>query len=65
LIDPYFDEDDMVALVDKYNHEPAFNPENVVLFGYSFTFTETEMIKKNLATMKDTAKNKKNIHIRY
>lgn len=52
-----FDEKAMVALIDKYGKEGEFNPQNVVLFGYSFTFTQTEMLKKNLATLKDSKKN--------
>lgn len=61
-----FDEKVMVALIDKYGKEGEFNPQNVVLFGYSFTFTQTEMLKKNLATLKDSKKNLNiNIDIRY
>lgn len=61
-----FNEEAMVALIDKYSSEPSFNPQNIVLFGYSFTFTQTEMIKKNLATLKDSQKNINiNFDIRY
>lgn len=47
-----FDEKAMVALIDKYGKDPAFNPQNIVIFGYSFNFTQTEMLRKNLATVK-------------
>ncbi len=61
-----FNEEAMVALIDKYSSEPSFNPQNIVLFGYSFTFTQTEMLKKNLATLKDSQKNINiNFDIRY
>lgn len=61
-----FDEKAIIALVDKYVQDCAFNPQNIVLFGYSFTYSQTEMIKKNLATLKDSAKNLSiNIDIRY
>lgn len=61
-----FDEKAIIALVDKYIQDCAFNPQNIVLFGYSFTYSQTEMIKKNLATLKDSAKNLSiNIDIRY
>lgn len=59
-----FDEKAMIALVDKYGKEPNFNPHNVVLFGYSFTFTQTEMIKKNLSAVKKLNESI-NIDIRY
>lgn len=59
-----FDEKAMIALVDKYGKEPDFNPHNVVLFGYSFTFTQTEMLKKNLSAVKKLNESI-NIDIRY
>lgn len=66
FIDSGFQEDDMVALVDRYNHVPEFNPENIVLFGYSFNFSGTEMIKKNVSVLMSGMKNLKiNIDIRY
>lgn len=66
LVDSGFTENDMVALIDKYNSEGEFNPELIVLFGYSFTFSQIEMLKSNLATIKEGAKNLKvNIDIRH
>lgn len=59
-----FDEKAMIALVDKYGKEPDFNPHNVVLFGYSFSFTQTEMLKKNLSAVKKLNESI-NIDIRY
>ncbi len=61
-----FDENAVTALIDKYNGVPDFNPQNIVLFGYSFSFTQTEMLKKNLNTLQNSAKELKfNIDIRY
>jgi len=66
LVDSGFTENDMVALIDKYNSDGEFNPEQIVVFGYSFTFSTTEMLKSNLATLREGAKNLKvNIDIRY
>lgn len=66
LIDNGFTENDMVALIDKYNNDGEFNPEQIVLFGYSFTFSKIEMLKSNLATLREGVKNLKiNIDIRY
>lgn len=59
-----FDEKAMIALVDKYGKEADFNPRNVVLFGYSFTYTQTEMLKKNLSAVKKLNESI-NIDIRY
>ena len=61
-----FDENAVTALIDKYNGVPDFNPQNIVLFGYSFSFTQTEMLKKNLNTLQNSTKELKfNIDIRY
>ena len=66
LVDSGFTENDMVALIDKYNNDGWFNPEQIVVFGYSFTFSIIEMLKSNLATLREGAKNLKvNIDIRY
>lgn len=66
LVDSGFTENDMVALIDKYNNDEEFNPEQIVVFGYSFTFSTIEMLKSNLATLREGAKNLKvNIDIRY
>ena len=59
-----FDEKAMIALIDLYHCNPAFNPQNIVLFGYSFNFTQVEMLKKNLAILSN--KNLEiNLDIRY
>lgn len=58
--------DPIVALIDRYNNDMQFKPENIVLFGYSFTYTETEALKKNLSPLRDGIKNLKvNLDIRY
>lgn len=54
------------AIVVKYETDGNFNPENVVLFGYSFTWTEMEALQINLKRLKDTEKNLRiNFDIRY
>lgn len=66
FIEASINENDMVALLDKYQQEPAFSPENIVVFGYSFNFSQTEMLRKNLFVLKDSSKNlKANFDIRY
>lgn len=66
FIESGINQNDMVALLDKYQQEPSFNPENIVVFGYSFNFSQTEMLRKNLFVLRDTHKNlKANFDIRY
>lgn len=66
LIDGDITKDAIASIVDKYETDGNFNPENVVLFGYSFVWTMTENLKMNLARLKDTEKNLRiNFDVRY
>ncbi len=57
LIHPELSENAIAAICEKYETDGSFNPENVVLFGYSFKWTELESLKINLARLKGTEKN--------
>lgn len=67
LIDPGFGLESMKALLSKYDGEGDFNPENLVLFGYSFPdWSINEMVEKNLRVLNDSEKNLKiNLTVRY
>lgn len=67
LIDPGFTLESMKALLSKYDADGKFNPENLVLFGYSFPdWSINEMIEKNLRILNDGEKNLKiNFNVRY
>lgn len=67
LINPDFNQEAMVVLFEKYDTIAGFNPENIVLFGYSFNeWSVTEMLEKNLKILNDGEKNLKiNIDVRY
>ena len=66
LINPELKDEAITAIVEKYETDGAFNPENVVMCGYCFTWTETEALKANLSRLKDTEKNLRiNFDIRY
>jgi len=67
LINPNFSQNSVVALFEKYDTISSFNPENIVLFGYSFIeWSVTEMLEKNLKILNDSEKNLKiNIDVRY
>jgi len=66
LINPNFNESTIKTLIEKYNTEGDFNPQNVVVFGYSFDYVNMESLKTNLKILKDSEKNLKiNLHIRY
>lgn len=64
MLDSLFSvEDDLTDLVDKYNKDHSFPADNVVIFGYSFNFSQTDAIKKNLGAITD--RNRINVDIRY
>jgi len=67
LIDAGFRLENMKALIQRYDTEGNFNPENLVLFGYSFPdWSINEMIEKNLRILNDSEKNLKiNFSVRY
>lgn len=67
LVDSGFSLESMKALLSKYDTDGHFNPENVVLFGYSFPeWSINEMIEKNLRILNDGEKNLKvNFSVRY
>ena len=66
LIDKGLDHSTIEAIVTRFDTDPEFNPENVVLFGYSFTWTEMESLQTNLKRLNATEKNLRiNFDIRY
>lgn len=66
LINQDLSNEAITAIMEKYETDGSFNPENVVLFGYSFKWTEMESLKTNLARLRDTEKNLRiNYDIRY
>jgi adenine-specific DNA-methyltransferase len=66
LIEPEMDEDAIKALIDRYSSDGEFNPQNIVVFGYSFNFVNMENLKTNVKILRDSEKNLKiNLDIRY
>ena len=66
LVHPELPNEAIEELVVKYEMDGNFNPENIVLFGYSFTWTELESLKTNLKRLQDTEKNLRiNFDVRY
>jgi len=66
LVQPELPNEAIEEIVVKYETDGNFNPENIVLFGYSFTWTELESLKTNLKRLQDTEKNLRiNFDVRY
>lgn len=63
LLDAEFNNEAQKALFEKYSNEPSFNPENIVLFGYSFSkWTILDSLQTNFRQL---ANKKINFDIRY
>ncbi len=58
LIEPGLSDKGISALFDKFETEGAFNPGNVVVFGYSFSWTQLEALKNNLLKIAANGTNK-------
>jgi adenine-specific DNA-methyltransferase len=67
LINPNITEPAIQTLIEKFDVEGEFNPENIVLFGYNFiNWSHIEMIKTNIKQLNNGEKNLNvKIQIRY
>jgi len=66
LINPDLSDDAVAGLLDKYQTESSFNPQNVVIYGYSFGWNELQSLKDSLQTVQAGEKNLRiNFEIRY
>ena len=66
LINPNLSDNAVAILLDKFQTEAAFNPLNVVIYGYSFGWNELQSLKDSLQTVQSGEKNLRiNFEIRY
>jgi len=66
LINPDLTDYAVAILLDKYQTEASFNPQNVVIYGYSFGWNELQSLKDSLQTVQAGEKNLRiNFEIRY
>lgn len=66
LINPDLSDESVATLLDKYQTEAPFNPQNVVIYGYSFGWNELQSLKDSLQTVHAGEKNLRiNFEIRY
>lgn len=57
LINHNLTDDAVSMLLDKYQTEVDFNPQNIVIYGYSFGWTELQGLKDSLSTIQAGEKN--------
>ena len=66
LINPDLSDNAVAALLDKFQTEASFNPQNVVIYGYSFGWNELQSLKDSLQSVQAGEKNLRiNFEIRY
>lgn len=65
LMDNDFTEGAMAALIDRYQSDPSFNPDCIVLFGYSFGHNAKDLLEKNKSTIELVKDVKPIIDVRY
>ena len=66
LLDEGLTDEAVTALVDRYAAPGSWCPHNVVLFGYSFTFGQTDALRTNLPLLEEGEKQVRiNIDVRY
>ncbi len=66
LINPDLSDKAVASLLDKFQTDASFNPQNVVIYGYSFGWNELQSLKDSLQTVQAGEKNLRiNFEIRY
>ena len=66
LINEGLSDEAITAICEKLESDANFNPENIVLFGYSFTWGMRDTLQINVKRLKDTEKNLRvNFDVRY
>lgn len=66
IINPDLSEAVVAALVDRYQSDSNFNPQNIVIYGYALSWGELQGLKDNLGIIRDGEKNMRiNFDIRY
>ena len=57
LINQNIDKTFIEKLIDKIKNDEKFNIKLIVIFGYNFTYSEMQMIEKNIAQLKNSGLN--------
>lgn len=66
IINPGLTNEAVGGLLDKYQTEAEFNPQNIVVYGYALSWNEQQGLKDNMQTVQTGEKNMRiNFDIRY
>ncbi len=66
IINPHLKNEVVASLLDRYQSDAGFNPQNIVIYGYALSWGELQGLKDSLRIMRDGEKNMRiNFDIRY
>lgn len=66
IINPNLNNEVIASLLDRYQSDTDFNPQNIVIYGYALSWSELQELKDNLRIIRDGEKNMRiNFDIRY
>lgn len=66
IINPNLSNEVVASLLDRYQSNAGFNPQNIVIYGYALSWGELQGLKDSLRVIRDGEKNMRiNFDIRY
>lgn len=66
VINPNLSNEVVASLLDRYQSDAGFNPQNIVIYGYALSWAELQGLKDSLRVIRDGEKNMRiNFDVRY
>lgn len=66
IINPNLSNEVVASLLDRYQSDAGFNPQNIVIYGYALSWGELQGLKDSLQVIRDGEKNMRiNFDVRY
>lgn len=66
IINPNLSNEVVASLLDRYQSDAGFNPQNIVIYGYALSWRELQGLKDSLRVIQDGEKNMRiNFDVRY
>lgn len=66
IINPNLSNEVVASLLDRYQSDAGFNPQNIVIYGYALSWGELQGLKDSLRVIRDGEKNMRiNFDVRY
>lgn len=66
IINPHLSNEVVATLLDRYQSDADFNPQNIIIYGYALSWVELQGLKDSLRVIRDGEKNMRiNFDVRY